>query len=80
MRCRILAAEVRAEPCLSFMTRGTRSPYSASSRHIVSRTDMIAGPRNRPIEPKVSSPPKMPSKIHRKGKRVELPIRIGRTK
>jgi hypothetical protein len=55
-------------------------PHTALSRHIAIRTDKIAGPRNRPIRPKVSSPPNMPSKIHRKGKRIELPIRIGRTK
>src|SRR5215471_14032348 len=56
------------------------STLSAPSRQMATSTDMMAGPRKRPMSPKVSSPPKMPSSTHRKGRRVVLPIRIGRIK
>ncbi len=54
--------------------------FSAASRQIASRIEMIAGPRKRRISPKDSNSPKIPSRTQRKGSRVVLPISIGRTK
>src|SRR6266446_1873677 len=52
----------------------------APSRHMAMTAAMIAGPTNNPIRPNVSKPPKMPRRTHRKGRRVDAPIRAGRTK
>src|SRR6516225_7817513 len=52
----------------------------APSRQIAMTAAMIAGPTNNPIRPKVSKPPKMPKRTHRKGRRVDAPISAGRTK
>ena len=55
------------------------SAFATPSRHIAYSTDIIAGPRNRPSRPKVSSPPTRPSSAPRNGRQLTRPISSGRT-
>src|SRR5579884_3287501 len=59
---------------------GAAEPGSVHSRHSATSAAITAGPRNRPRNPIVCSPPRIPSRTNRKGSRVAPPIRNGRTK
>ena len=52
---------------------------SVQSRHNDIKAAMIAGPRNSPIIPKVSKPPRIPSSTHKNGRRAAPPMMAGRT-
>src|SRR6516225_6943809 len=70
----------RARVCPHAPTGASGVAGLAPSRQIAMTAAMIAGPTNNPIRPKVSKPPKLPSRTHRKGRRVDAPISAGRTK
>src|SRR5579859_2152934 len=58
-----------------------RGRYSSThSRHSRYRAEITAGPRNSPIRPQLSTPPRMPSRTQMKGSLVVPPIRAGRMK
>jgi len=54
--------------------------FCAPSRPQCHQDRHDGGPRNRPINPKLSRPPKMLSRTQKKGRRVELPISTGARK
>lgn len=62
---------------VNFFCSGTGTSHS---RHTISNAAMITGPRNKPSNPNVASPPKMPTNANRNGKRAAPPTSVGQTK
>src|SRR5262249_16428513 len=68
------------QPCLLLGDEARELASLAPPRQIARTAVIIAGPTNSPIRPNVSRPPKMPRRTQRKGRRVDAPIKPGRTK